>query len=64
MSQQLKKLKSKKKLKPEEQKALEEALKREEEEAKQKALEEERLAKMPTTNDLLQEILSELKKEK
>ena len=60
----VKKLKSKKKLKPEEQMALEEALKREEEEAKQKALEEERLAKMPTTDDLLQEILSELKKGK
>ena len=60
----VKKLKSKKKLKPEEQKALEEAIKREEEEAKQKALEEERLANMPTTNDLLQEILAELKKEK
>lgn len=58
------KLKAKKKLKPAEQKALEEALRKEEEEAKKKAEEEARLASIPSTNDLLQEILNELKKDK
>lgn len=59
----VKKLKSKRKLSVAEQKALEEAIKLEEEEAKKKAEEEARLASLPSTNDLLQEILAELKKE-
>lgn len=60
----LEKLKKKRKLSKKEQAKLEEALRIEKEEAEKKALEEARLASIPSTNDLLQEILVELKKNK